>query len=292
MSRLFKPLLVVLAICLLTLSGCAVGNVTGWTIPKRDLDGQIALISDHADIRLPANAVQPVATVLMFHGCGGLRQVQEDYAAAALEAGYGVMIIGSNAARGIGRFGSMSQVCMALRLWGQERAADVYAAIALAQADPRLDDQRLALIGWSHGGWTVLDALGFHARGETPPALTGPAPALDDHVRVAITVYPYCGFPVRTDGSGLDAAIPVHAVLAENDMIAPHRDCVRLLSRAQASGGAVEFAVWPGLTHAFDEPNQPPDPRMEYNAEAAERARQLMLDVLAADLGPPTGTVR
>ena len=151
-----------LAGLVLTLGAFALlgANASGLSLPRRTLDEQVALIRPHTEIRLPETASTPVPAVLLFHGCGGLRQVQEDYAAAFLEAGYGVVIVGSNAARDIGRFGSMSQVCAALRLWGQERAADIHAAIEIARAEPGIDDDRLAIIGWSHGGWTAPSHAG------------------------------------------------------------------------------------------------------------------------------------
>jgi dienelactone hydrolase len=271
-----------LALILISLSGVAGGNAAGWTMPKRSLAQQVELIRPHSDIRLPPSTTEsrPVPTVILFHGCGGLRDVQEDYAAAALDAGYGVMIIGSNAARGIGRFGAMSQVCTALRLWGQERAADVHAAIEIAREDPRIDDDQLALVGWSHGGWTVLDALGFSGEGRLPESMTSGSTDLSAHVRAAIVYYPYCGFPVRSNGETLDRAIPLYGVLAQRDMVAPHRDCVRVLDRARSAGVSVEYAIWPEITHAFDEPNQPADPRMAYDPEAAARARAYLVSIL------------
>jgi dienelactone hydrolase len=279
--------LIVAGLCGLTvavggLAACAAGNAAGWSVPRRSLVQQGELLTGHVSIRIPPGAGHAVPTLVMFHGCGGLRQVQEDYAAAVLDAGYGVMIVGSNAARGIGRFAAMSQVCTALRLWGQERAADVHAAIAMAAADPRVDSANLALIGWSHGGWTILDALGFSGAGQRPAALEGEGVSLPDHVRAAILIYPYCGFPVRTDGRDLDPDIPVHAILAGNDVVAPAGDCMRLFERAGQAGVRVDYALWDGLTHAFDEPDQPPDPRMEYDADAAGRARKHLVEILGS----------
>lgn len=263
-----SPVLVIV----LGLSGGALGNATGWSMPKRSLADQVALIEPSTRIHLPQDATEPVPALIMFHGCGGLRQLQEDYAQAALDAGYAVLNVGSNEARGIGRFGAMTQVCTAQRLWGQERAADVRAAIALAAAEPGIDAQRLALIGWSHGGWTVLDALSFSAENRAAPALTDVEPGLPG-VQLAIAFYPYCGFLAHHDTNPLDGTIAVYAVLSGSDQVVPTQACVDVLSQAKSAGQPVEYEVWDGLSHAFDEPNPPNDPRIRYDAEAAAQAR-------------------
>ncbi|WP_291843690.1 dienelactone hydrolase family protein [Maricaulis sp.] len=272
-----KPILhgagVLAALIISGLGLSATGNASGWSVPVRSLEAQAALLRDDIEIRLPEAATGPVPAVIMLHGCGGLRQVQAAYTDDVVAAGYAVVIVDSLSPRRIGRLGAMSQVCTALRLWGQERAADIPAAIAVAAGNPGIDANRLALVGWSHGGWTVLEALDFAAEGRASPVID-PAPATPlAGVRVAVAMYPYCGFPIRADGRGFSAGIPLRAILAERDMIAPHRDCERLFNRSNAAGVAVDFEIWDGLTHAFDEPDPPPDPRIEYNAGAAQRAR-------------------
>lgn len=264
---------------LLALSACVSlsGNASGWSVPRRSLDAQVALIAPTVDIRVPESAAGPVPAAILLHGCGGRRALQDQYADALVEAGIAAIIVDSNRPRGIGRFGSMSQVCTALRLWGQERAADIPAAIAMAKADPRLDATRLALVGWSHGGWTALDALGYSGRGEALPALAEAPVRLADNIDLAVLFYPYCGFPVGTRGDDLDPAIPVDAVLAEDDLVAPHGDCRRLLERAQAAGRPARYEVWEDVTHAFDDSDLPADPRMRHDAEASERARGFLV---------------
>ncbi|WP_417492128.1 dienelactone hydrolase family protein [Maricaulis sp.] len=275
-----------LAIAATGLGASTSSNVTGFGVPQRSLEQQVELIRPFTRIRIPEAATGPVPTVLMFHGCGGLREVQEDYARSALEAGYGVVIIGSNAARGIDRFAAMSQVCTGLRLWGRERSADVFAGLSLAREDARIDATRLALIGWSHGGWTVLEALDEAGRRAVPEALDMGSEAAPDlaGVRTAMTVYPYCGFPMRSDGREYARDIPLHAILAESDMIAPPGDCERLFERSEAAGHPVDFEILAGQTHAFDEPNPPPDPRIHYDADAAEQARSRWIEILDSEL--------
>jgi dienelactone hydrolase len=270
------------------LTASTVSNATDLGVVRRTMDEQVALIRPFTETRVPSSAEGPVPTIIMFHGCGGLRDVQEAYARAALDHGYGVMIVDSNGARGIGRLAAMSQVCLGLRLWGQERAADVFASLVLAREDDRLDADRLALIGWSHGGWTVLEALSDVGLGEMPAALaidSGASSALAG-VRSAITFYPYCGFPVRSDGRSFARDIPLHAILAGRDVIAPPGACETIFERASATGFPVDYAIWPGLTHAFDEPNPPADPRIHFDADAAGRARDHLISILDRDLAP------
>ncbi|MEN0653139.1 MULTISPECIES: dienelactone hydrolase family protein [Hyphobacterium] len=248
-------------------------NATAAGIAQRPLEAQADFLARHAEIRMPEGADAPVPAALLFHGCGGVRQVQADYAAALNAAGYAAVIVDSNGARGIGRVGAMTQVCGGFRLWGQERAADVFAAVELARADPRIDGDRLTLVGWSHGGWTILDALGFEAQEAAIPALDGAAASLPG-VERAIIFYPWCGWPSRTDREGLDTRRPLSIILAGNDLVARKTPCRELSAAAIAEGQPVRIETWDGLTHAFDEPNPPAlDPRMRHDAEAAERAR-------------------
>jgi len=208
--------------------------------------------------------------------------MQEDYAAALNAAGYGAIIIDSMAPRGIGRAGAMTQVCTALRLRGQARAADVFAAVELARGTPGIDPDRLVLVGWSHGGWAILDALTFAADGDPPPSLSA-MPGLHG-VQATVLMYPYCSFPARARRHSIDAGVAIDAVLAGRDLVASTADCRHVLERASGAGVTVSWEIWPGLTHAFDEPGNP-DPRMHYDAEAARAAHQRLigrLDELAA----------
>lgn len=288
MPRFIIPLVSITLCLLIGLAGCATGNATGWTVPKRTLDEQLALLTDYVEIRLPDSANGPVPAVILFHGCGGLRDLQSTYADAALEAGYAAVLVDSNRARGLGRFESMTQVCLALRLWGQERAADIHAAIALAEAHPGIDASQLVLVGWSHGGWTLLEALGASGRAQPTRALREQPSGLNQNVRGVFLLYPYCGFPLGTSGADLDPSIPVHTILAERDLIAPHRDCANLLDQAEGSGVPVDYEIWADITHAFDDADQPADPRMEYNAGAAREAHARMIEVLDALFGDTT----
>ncbi len=287
--RILIPVSLFAGVALLGLGACAVGNATGLTVPSRSLAEQQVLLEGHVDIRLPGTATGPVPALVMLHGCGGLRAVQNAYADRVLEAGYAAVIVDSNGARGIGRFGAMSRVCTAQTLWGQDRAADIAAVLDRLQDTPGIDGNRLALIGWSHGGWSLMEALAYSGSGVQPRALSDQGLSLTSQVRLAIAMYPYCGIPMRTSGADIDPAVPLRAILAEQDVIAPHGACIRRFDRALAAGADVSYSVWDGQSHAFDEPNPPPDPRIRYDAEAAQRAREQVVDWLDETFATPPG---
>jgi dienelactone hydrolase len=232
-----------------------------------------APLSEHVTIRLPAGANGPVPAVLMFAGCGGVRQVQDDYAETALEAGWAAVIVDSHAARGIGRLGARLTVCTALRLRGAERAADVFEALEIVRADARLDPSRTVLTGWSHGGWTILDALVMAEAGDAP-ALSG--------VQAAFLLYPYCGLLTIADDAPI-GGVPVTMILAGRDRVVSAAACRDLAEERRAEGAEITIIEEPALTHAFDAPDQPADPRMRYDADGAQRARARFAAVLESD---------
>lgn len=265
-ARIVIPALTLIALA--AIAGCAV------FAPARGdgLEGRIARLAPHVRVMMPETATEPVPAVLLFSGCGGVRQVQSDYAQAANTKGVAAVIVESHAARGLGRLTSRALVCTALRLRGQHRAGDVFAALEIVRSDSRIDGSRLALTGWSHGGWTLLDALSYVRDGKAPPGFD----ALPDDplsgVRGALLIYPYCGPVIRAGGEDLVRDLEIRAWLAEEDVIADPDDCIALFQRAQAAGVEIEWTVHDGLTHAFDAPDQPWDPRMEYDPQAASEA--------------------
>ena len=219
-------------------------------------------LADHVAVQRPEGADGPVPAVLLFAGCGGVRQVQDMYAEAALEAGWAAVIVDSFKARGIGRLGARLTVCTGLRLRGTERADDVFAALEIVRGRPGIDPDRLALAGWSHGGWTILDAMSLAESGARP-ALSG--------VREAFLIYPYCGFLTRADSRPI-GGIPVTMTVAGRDRVVSAEACRKLVEDRRADGAAITWIYEPELTHAFDAPDQAADPRMRYDPEGAARS--------------------
>lgn len=272
----FAPILSVIAAAL-ALSACQART--------HDVEHWREAIAPHITVMMPERTDGPVPAVLMFSGCGGVISVQSEYGAVANEHGIAAVIVDSHGARGIGAFGARVFTCTALRMRGDERARDVIAALAHARTLDGIDPDRLALTGWSHGGWTLLDTLSLIEGEVAPRGLDAlPENALDG-VRAVIPIYPYCGFIIRARGHDIGNRIPVDALLAEDDVIADPRACERLFERQNEAGARIDWTLFEGQTHAFDAPDQPYDPRVRYDAEASARAHEWWIEILSVRLG-------
>ncbi|MFS2316553.1 dienelactone hydrolase family protein [Maricaulis sp. D1M11] len=273
---------------ILGVGGCAVLNGAGITVPQRSLEAQVQLIKNHVVTRLPENRAGPVPVVILFHGCGGRRPLQEFYADALTDAGYGVLIVDSAGARDIGRTEALASVCTAVRLWGQERAADVYAAVELARRHPDLDGETIALVGWSHGGWTALEALAYAGERVRPPTFQDTiytTPTLGG-LGLVIGMYPYCSPPLRSEPAHWHRDVRVRMVLAGDDRIANPAHCRAKVDEARRLGLDAAYVEWPGLSHAFDD-DKPGNWFMQYDADAAHRARDHLVALLDEWQGGP-----
>ncbi len=260
----------------------------------RDLDARAERIMPGFDLRLPAGASadDPAPIVLLFHGCGGLvgpngerKTIMDSYADAAVEAGFAAAVVDSFTPRNIDFRRAMRQVCRGFRLRGGWRAGDVLAAIDIARNSPGVDASRIALAGWSHGAWAVMDLQVMDLEEDWPGGLRQrPENTSLEGVQGLYLTYPFCGWPAASPRRPWRHDVEVSVVLAENDELSNNPRCREAVERARESGLDVDLVELPGLTHAFDEPDLLPDSEFVYNAEAAARARARFVDWLEATL--------
>lgn len=198
----------------------------------------------------------PFPVVLLFHGCGGVRIHIRQYAQAAVRAGWAALIIDSFEPRGWSRKLAQFLVCTGLLLRGRRRAGDVLAALCGARALRLIDPQRMAVAGWSHGAWAIMDlwAQPLEKRGEV--RIADADQGCLDGVRGAFLAYPYVGVASASRsgrpwprGEGLRML----SVVPRRDHMASVRRHMRALTCAVSAGA--EVAIWSiDATHAFDEP--------------------------------------
>jgi dienelactone hydrolase len=214
----------------------------------------------------------PFPTVLLIHGCGGLHgdrgpnPIMDEYARSAVEAGWAAAILDSYAPRHWEAPWARRRVCTGLLLQGYRRAADVLAGLDLLRADARVDQRRLRIASWSHGGWAVGDLVTLTDPGDGSFSRT-----MADVEAIYFT-YPWCGFPSQGGWRNWTWKGAVRFVFAENDTVQSAAGCRPMVDRARQAGSKVEAVVFPGVEHAFDERVQTRDSTFDPAATARAHA--------------------
>lgn len=277
------------ALGLVLVLGNTLGRYTGLTVPREDPAVLSATLSPHYRIVRPEGA-GPFPTALLLSGCDGPRDNLDRWAAMLKERGWASVVVDSHAPRGFDDTQLWRLICAGQLLTGAERAGDLAVALADLRALPFVDPDRIALIGASHGGWTILEFLSAADHGEVPPALTGWPEGLEadplGSVRAAVLFYPYCGPLSRAARRGWDSAVPVLFLLVEGDAIADEAACLDLAGDMAARGLPVETEVFAGVTHGFDQKEKAAFSLLEFDAAATDAALArtgAFLDAAVAD---------
>jgi dienelactone hydrolase len=219
----------------------------------------------------------------MLHGCGGPRPFMRDVADAVVGAGAAAIHVDSFTPRSISRVAAFATVCTGARLRGRERAGDLFAAFAWARAQAWADPHRIIAAGWSHGGWTILDALALQPGAEMARAtgLAGlPAEPLQD-LAGAMLVYPYAGAASYVGRRDWRIAPPSIAILPGRDSIVGVDAPRAAIERQRLRGAPIELHHFDDATHAFEDAHAE-DPRVRYNPAATAREHELLKALIAS----------
>ena len=124
---------------------------------------------------------------------------------------------------------------------------DIYRALDILAKHPRVDRNRIALMGFSRGGHAALNAslTRFHKMWNRSG--TGFA--------AYIPIYPDCATTYITDTDIADSPIRIFGGTPDDyDPIAP---CKAYVKRLKAAGRDVEVTEYPHAPHSFDDPHLP-----------------------------------
>ncbi len=137
------------------------------------------------------------------------------------------------------------------------RPLDAYGALDYLRTRADVVKDRIGLQGWSNGGMTLLAALGINApRVATDKAaqvrLAAPTPQQD--FRAAIAQYPGCRIQ-RDQGDYTPYAPLLLLVASDDDEVSP-RVCETLAQQIKGRGVTVEFFMYPGAHHSYDDPGK------------------------------------
>jgi dienelactone hydrolase len=227
-----------------------------------------------AVVSTPAGA-GPFPAVILLHGCGGVGANIKEWAVWLQHEGYAAFVLDSFSGRGLRRLCGGSAA-----LTGRMRAPDVFAAAAYLKTLPQIDPKRIAAIGYSHGGWTLLWAAATEARYP------------DTDIRAFIMFYPSCGGWKALPGMAL-----VLMLLEGKDDWTPAAPCEALAHAASRAGRSVTAVAYPDAHHHFDGAELRrrvivPDARgglgatIDYNPRAHEDAEKQVRAFLRENLTP------
>lgn len=143
------------------------------------------------------------------------------------------------------------------------RPLDAYGALAYLRSRKDVVADRVALQGWSNGGSATLATMSV-----TAPGITSPTPATG--FRGGLAFYPACGLKGQFP-NGVIPYAPVRVLQGSADEEVSPKRCAELVEKSAARGGDVQFQLYPGATHDFDDPN-PSHQDNEANAAATQDA--------------------
>jgi dienelactone hydrolase len=258
-------------------------------VTRTSLNDLAARISRVTDVRAPTGD-GPFPVVILLHGCGGVRPNMATFAKLATEMGVMAVIPDSNRLRSIGYEEALQTVCTGSRLRAHERAGDLHAVLELVRRDRRADASRIALAGWSHGGWTALEAMALDRAGMPPASLAEMPPNGLAGVQAVFAMYPYNGYPARSRRLPWTSEIPVESLLVRGDTICDDAESVAVFNRQIEGGADVKWRYVEGATHAFDEPDHHATSTLVYDPERAEIAYAAFKDFLRRRLQPDQGS--
>lgn len=217
----------------------------------------------------------PQPAVVLLHGCdGNYKRLDQRWGKRVAGWGYVTLTVDSFGPRGIDNTcASGARVDMAF---------DAYRALNYLAQQPFVDNTRVALLGFSQGGWLTLASL---ERGVIEQTAR-------HKFRAGVAFYPPC------KGFKGDMTVPTLIVIGASDDWTPADECRDMvegrdgfgISREKGMGVPAKLIVYPGAYHAFDVPRlQIPrvylGHHLEYNEAAAEQSIEAVHEFLAGIIG-------
>jgi dienelactone hydrolase len=221
------------------------------------------------------NSAGPSPAVVLLHSCNGnWGRLDERWGKRIAAWGYVTLTVDNFGPRGIkSTCSSGAPVDLAL---------DAYRALNFLVRQPFIDPARVAVLGFSQGGWLALTSIEHGAIEQNSR----------DKFRAAAAFYPNCL------GSKGYMTVPTLILIGELDDWTSAQECRNMvdrrddwgISRTRGQGAAVRLIVYPGAYHAFDVPGleRPIEllgHHLEYNKSAADQASDALREFLRDQLG-------
>jgi len=191
------------------------------------------------ELRIPRGGTDRLPAVILIAGSGGLGTYIDDWARAINGWGIAVFIPDSLTGRGL----VDDSLNNPKRLTGLARIVDTYRSLGRLAQHPRIDPNRIAVMGFSLGTESFLWSINERVR-----KLYGPPNA---QFAAHIGVYSSsCNTQIR--GEDQVSGRPMRLFHGTVDDWAPVEGCRAYVARLKKAGVDISLTEFPGATHAFD----------------------------------------
>jgi dienelactone hydrolase len=168
--------------------------------------------------------------VILLHGCGGIKSREDVWVNRLVKWGYVTLQVDSFEPRG------HQNICSSTRIIPPKtRAQDAHDARSYLGGLPFVDRNRIAVMGWSHGGWTTLHTISkkilIQKRG--------------DSFQAAVAFYPYCDIFLE------DLRAPLLILIGKRDDWCPAAMCSNMMPTGKTAN-EISLKIYPGAYHGFD----------------------------------------
>lgn len=215
----------------------------------------------------------PFPAIVVLHGCGGLgSRLKNDVAGRLVSQGYVVLVVDSFATREI------NSTCQNTKSDDHftmiDRVYDAYGALNFLSKYKFVAADRVALMGFSAGGVTTLEAT----------KVNGNEQLMARKFRAAVAYYPTC-----SPNAG-DATVPTLIMVGELDDWGPPALCRQRLQNLSGKGPEIQLNVYSGAYHDFDVPTAKVGTiyfghKLEYNVTASEQSERDVSAFLRNEIG-------
>jgi dienelactone hydrolase len=188
-------------------------------------------------LHLPMQTDQPFPCMVILTSSAGVQRHREHYYAQALnDAGVAALIVDSFTGRGVRR-----TVADQSLVSGAQMEGDAFAALALLRSDPRIDPERIGVMGVSKGGVATLNAaIAIRQRWRSYDHL------FDLHVAI-------CPGATAQHRDPTTQGRPMYFMLAGRDDYTPAPLALEYAERMRAAGNRrIKVKVYSGAHHGWE----------------------------------------
>jgi dienelactone hydrolase len=170
----------------------------------------------------------PFPAVVLLHGCSGVQDHHYRWAGKLKRWGFVSLIVDSFGPRG------KSNICASggHTIMPYRRAKDAHGAKLYLESLPFIDPNRIAVMGWSHGAMSALEAVEINEPSSSS-------------FQVCVAFYPFCKqlFMVNS---------PLLVLIGEKDDWTPANLC-KYYIKPKENWPEIVLKVYPDAYHSFDE---------------------------------------